>query len=147
VYKKPTQPVILESEITQKQQAMKDAGYPVTVDGVWGKKSEEVYEEYLKKEHDTTIHHDTSTRTTPVSTEQKVTKETRSLPEGDPIYGPTNALIGIYNTHTGVFTPDYDNLAGRAKVNSADEKLLHDAEALQDYLHIHGVKYKKISEK
>lgn len=46
IYKKPVQPIVYQDpKIITKQQKLKDAGYDVTVDGIWGAKSEAAWKE------------------------------------------------------------------------------------------------------
>lgn len=76
-----------------------------------------------------------SRATTPAST-----TSSKKL-KGESVFGPTGSLIGFYHTKTNTFYPDWQNLAGRAKVNKGDSEMLNDTERLLDFL-----KYKGITE-
>jgi hypothetical protein len=50
------------------------------------------------------------------------------------IFGPGNTRIGEYDESTNTFYPDYENLAGRKKVNQPDIDLLADQEKLSNFI-------------
>ena len=65
--------------------------------------------------------------------------------KGDvPVYGPANSLIGMLDSRGGEFYPDYENTAGRARVNQADSDMLQNMQVLQEYLKSKGVTNSKV---
>jgi hypothetical protein len=74
LYKKPVQPIkYINPVIAAKQQKLKDAGFDVKVDGIWGKKSEEAYQQLNKI---------SETSQTPKVAEESSTKVTSVNPVG-----------------------------------------------------------------
>lgn len=58
--------------------------------------------------------------------------------QGVPVYGPSYALIGTYDNKAKKFYPDYNNEAGRARVNQADTDMMGNPQQIQSYLRSKG---------
>jgi LysM repeat protein len=83
---------------------------------------------------------------------QVITSETQEIPQqviaepvsvaepryqmrGDhSVFGPANSLLGLLDTKTNQFYPDYLNESARARVNQADSDLIANPEALAEYV-------------
>jgi outer membrane biosynthesis protein TonB len=82
---------------------------------------------------------------TPPASNKPSSSESRYQMRGDaPVYGPANSLIGMVDTKTREFYPDYENTAARARVNQLDTDLVNDSTAMSEFFRRRGMDLDKL---